>query len=115
MLPRQRRGRSRSAETGWRRYRYSTNHKDIETTCLGVCGSALISCIVSICTAMEVSVGNNLCARSVERLPAIYFFGAPSCLRSFGWGCIPGGESPSGLHAGAPPEVVLVGSGSPCG
>ena len=30
-------GRSRSAETGWRRHLYSTNHKDIETTCLGGC------------------------------------------------------------------------------
>ena len=78
-----------------RRYLYSTNHKDVETTCLGGCDLLGTDRLYRFhCEAMEVSAGNNICAPSVDRLFTIYFFGATSCLRSFGWGCIPGGESP---------------------
>ena len=88
------------------------HHEEIETTCLEVCDFIGNDRRYRFhCEAMEVSAGNNICARSVDRLFTIYFFGATSCLRSFGWGCIPGGESRSGLDAGAPPEVVLVGPG----
>ena len=43
-------------------------------------------------------------------LGAVVVFEEPS-----GAGCIPGGDSPCGLEAGAPPSPVLVGPVQPCG
>ena len=60
-------------------------------------------------TATKEALAAIISARSVDRLHTIYFFGATPCLGSFGLGCIPGGESPWGLDAGAPPDVVLIG------
>ena len=40
----------------------------------------------------------------------VYFLGSTACCGApCGWGCIPGGVSPCGLDAGAPPVVVVVG------
>jgi hypothetical protein len=45
-----------------------------------------------------------------------YFFGSTVCSgMPCGCGCIPGGASPCGLDAGAPPVVVVVGLVRPCG
>ena len=73
------------------------------------CRPASISCSIAFPRLRTVAVA--LLLRRAYRAACDHFFGVTSPLRSSERGCIPGGESPWGLDAGVPPDVVSIGPG----